>query len=258
MIRPMPILLLSAILFAAAPARAADEPDGFDALPVVGEGAEAIPAPTSGPALLADCLARMPADPVTLTGWVRDRKPRGVVAQEFNFTALLQWGAPVPSVQYTFSEKDGTTLARATVHHPAATGSELVLQTGADLAPADPPAWNATVLDTDITWLDLSMDFLHWQKAELAGEASVRGRLCDLVEVYPPTPIPGCRKVRLWVDRQIRMFLQAQEVDETGRINRQMWVRSVKKMGERWMVQDIEVETRSRGHRTRLHVLTCE
>jgi hypothetical protein len=186
------------------------------------------------------------------------RKPRGVIASEFAFSARLEWGATVPTVQYSFSDKDGSPLARATVRHPAGADSELVLQTGPNLAPATPPAWNAPVLGTDITWLDLSMGFLHWPKAELAGEASVRGRLCDLVEVYPPSPIPGCRKVRLWVDRQIRMFLQAQEVSENGTIGRQMWVRSVKKMGERWMVQDLEVEARGRGHRTRLHVLACE
>ena len=68
----------------------------------------------------------------------------------------------------------------------------------------------------------------------------------------------GCLKVRLWIDRDIRMFLQAQQVDENRAVARQMWVRSVKKMQGRWMVQDIEVEARGSGHRTRLHVTDCE
>lgn len=232
------------------------ESDGFADLPQAIDGVAA-PAPVSAQELLQDCRARMPAETVRLTGWVRNRRPRGVVDREFDFEAELRWGAAVPVIQYTFSTAREGILARATFRH-AADISELILQTGANLEPAETPAWNASILGTDIAWLDLSMDFLHWTKAELNGEAKVRGRLCDLVELYPPVEIPGCKKVRLWVDREIRMFLQAQEIDEDGKIQRQMWVKSVKKMNDRWMVQDIEVEARGSNHRTRLHVLSCE
>lgn len=229
--------------------------DGFADLPAASGKAVA---PESASALLRECLARLPAEPVRLSGWVRNRRPRGIVDREFVFEALLRWGDPVPTVRYDFMEGDGgQALARATFRRDAS-ATEFILQEGAGLEPAATPAWNAGILGTDVTWLDLSMDFLRWPRAELAGEATVKGRLCDIVEVHPPQPIPGCLKVRIWIDREIRMFLQAQQVDEERAVARQMWVRSVKKMQGRWMVQDIEVEARGSGHRTRLHVTSCE
>lgn len=229
--------------------------DGFAEL--AAEDAKEVPAPTSAEELLAHCRACLPAEPVRLTGWVRRLRARGKVVQEVNLEAHLDWGASIPTVQYTFSKPSGELLSRATFRH-AAGPTEVVYQTGPTLDPAVTPEWNSPLHETDLTWLDASMDFLHWTNAKLVGEASVRGRLCDLVELYPPQEIPGCQKVRLWVDRKICMFLQVQQVDENGLIQRQMWVRSVKKMGERWMVQDLEAETRNGGHRTRLHVLSCE
>ena len=250
---PLSVLCLVAALAAAVPAPG-EEKDGFADLPKVSATRAA---PTSAPALLRDCIAHLPTRDVHLSGWVRNRRPRGIVNIEFKFEALLQWGAAIPSVQYTFTTSKGATMARATFRHEPR-GTDFVLEEGADLVPADPPAWNASILGTDVTWLDISMDFLHWERAELAGEATLRGRLCDIVEVYPPEEIPGCLKVRLLVDREIGMFLQAQQVDEDRKVARQMWVRSVKKMDDRWMVRDLEVEARGSGHRTSLHVLSCE
>ena len=250
---PFFALCLVSALAAAVPALGAED-DGFADLP---KASETRPAPTSATELLRDCIAHLPTRDVRLAGWVRNRRPRGIVDIEFNFEALLQWGATVPAVQYTFTTAKGATMARATFRHEPR-GTDFVLEEGADLVPADPPAWNSSILGTDVTWLDISMDFLHWERAELAGEVTLRGRLCDIVEVYPPEVIPGCLKVRLLVDREIGMFLQAQQVDEDRKVARQMWVRSVKKMDDRWMVQDLEVEARGSGHRTRLHVLSCE
>lgn len=240
-------------LFAASVPVHADE-IGFDDLPA---GETLAPAPTSAPELLQSCRDRLPAEPVRLTGWVRRRRARGIVEKEFNYTAELRWADETPTVRYDLTSTSGEPLFTATFRH-AAGATEMALESGPDHEPVEPPAWNSDILGTDVTWLYLSMDFLHWERAELAGEAKVKGRLCDLVEVYPPTPLPGCRKVRLWVDRETRMFLQVQEISEEGKVQRQLWVRSVKKMGDRWMVQDMEVETRGAGRRTRLHVLTCE
>ena len=232
----------------------AAEDDGFSSLP---QSSGAVAAPVSAEALLRECLARLPDEAVSLSGWVRYRRPRGIVDIEFDFQALLRWGGPAPTAQYSFADKSGAALSRATFRW-VGNVTEFVLQDGPALEPAQTPVWNASVHGTDITWLDLSMDFLRWPRAQLNGETKFRGRLCDIVEVYPPEPIPGCEKVRLLIDREVQMFLQAQQVDEEHHVVRQMWVRSVKKRNDRWMVQDMEVESRNSGHRTRLHVLSCD
>ena len=48
--------------------------------------------------------------------------------------------------------------------------------------------------------------------------------------------------------------MQAEQLSPQGEPVRRMWVQSVKKMSERWMIRDMEVEMMGSGHRTRLYV----
>ena len=53
---------------------------------------------------------------------------------------------------------------------------------------------------------------------------------------------------------QLRSLMQMEQLGPQGNVVRRMWVQRIKKMEERWMVRDMEVETLNSGHRTRLHV----
>lgn len=225
------------------------EDDGFEALP-----AGVAVAPATGESLLEECLARLPLDPIAMKGWLSMRRPRGVVAKEFDFALELNWGGTPPLARYTVSEKGGAILEQVIARR--ADALELVRLSGPRLEPVPAPEWNDRIQGSDVTWLDVTLGFLWWKDPTLAGQATVKDRLCDIVEVVPPAPVPGCAKVRLFLDRELKMLLQAEEVDPQGRVTRQMWVRAVKKMGDgkRWMIRDLEVETRGSGHRTRLHV----
>ncbi len=254
-------LLLPALLLVSLAAARAAEDDGWASLPSAPADSAS---PVSGEALLQDCRSRLPSQTVGMKGWIRDRRPRGVVEREGKFEAVLRWTDENPGVSYEFSDNAGNPVLRAEFV-PAPEGTESVFEKpGEDGKPtripdSEAPAMNGSVLGTDISWNLLSLDFLRWTNAVLTGEANVKGRLCDLVEVFPPGKLEGCAKVRLWVDREIRMFLMAQELNDEGKIVRQMWVRSVKKMDGQWMVQDLEVESSlRRGHRTRVHVESCD
>ena len=74
------------------------------------------------------------------------------------------------------------------------------------------------------------------------------------MRVTPPEPVPGCAAVRLWVDRRLRFLRQVEQLDAADRRVRRMWVSSVGKIGDRWMIRDMEIETLNSGHRTRLFV----
>jgi len=225
--------------------------DGFESLPA---GGEVVPAPTSGEALLAECVARLPLQPVSMRGWLSMRRPRGLVSRQFDFLVELNWGGDPPMSRYTVSEQGGEILEQVIARK--AEELELIRLSGPRLEPVPAPEWNDRIQGSDVTWLDVTLGFLWWKEPRLVGEATVKGRLCDLVEVVPPEPVPNCARIRLALDRELKMLLRAEEIDHRGRVTRQMWVRAVKKMGEgdRWMVRDLEVETRGTGHRTRLHV----
>lgn len=216
------------------------------------EVAGAVAAPTTGEALMADCLARLPVDPVSMVGRLTMRRPRGMVSKEFDFRVDLNWGAVPPTARYTISESKGAVLE--TVIARGGDAPELVRAVGPQSEPAQPPEWNDRIQGSDVAWLDVTLGFLWWKSPRWVGEATVKGYHCDIVELVPPTPVPNCAKVRVWIDRELKLLVQAEEVDPAGRVTRQMWVRAVKKIRDRWMVRDLEVQTRSSGHRTRLHV----
>lgn len=210
-------------------------------------------APVSGAALLEASLARLPLEPVAMCGWISMRRPRGIVSKELDFKVELHWGGEPPLARYTVSERGGEVLEQV-VAVRRGERVELARLVGARLEPAPAPEWNERIQGSDVTWLDVSLGFLWWKDPRLVGEDTVKGRLCDVLEVVPPEPVPDCARVRLWLDRETAMLLKAEELDFEGQLNRQLWVRSARKMGERWMIGDLEVETRGSGHRTRLHI----
>ena len=243
---------ITAIVITGGVAVAAD--GGFESMP----SASGIPdAPLSGDLLMAECLARIPKEHITMNGWIMMRRPKGMDAKEFDFTADIEWGAEIPSAEYAVSNRGGNLIETVSITRSPA-GPEILRTTGPEKKASSAPEWNEKIQGTDVTWLDVSLGFLWWKNPKLAGEDEVKGRLCDVVELEPPVKVPGCAKVRVWLDREVKMLLQAAEISADGRENRRLWVRSVKKMNDRWMVRDIEVQSRGTGHRTRIHVLNLD
>lgn len=107
------------------------------------------------------------------------------------------------------------------------------------------------ILKTDVTWSDLTLDYLWWDEfsfdAEREGE-TVHGQVCAVVVMKK-----GERTVRVWVDRKTGAMLQAEEF-RGDRAIRRLWGTRVKKFGERWMANVMEVETVGSGHRTKITV----
>jgi len=110
---------------------------------------------------------------------------------------------------------------------------------------------SAPILGTDVTWSDLTLDYLWWDDfafdAKREGE-SVHGQVCAVV-----TMKKGERTVRVWVDRKTGALMQAEEFAGDKPVRR-LWGTRIKKFGERWMANVLEVETVGSGHRTKITV----
>lgn len=108
-----------------------------------------------------------------------------------------------------------------------------------------------TICNTDVTWSDITLDYLWWDDfsfdAEREGE-SVHGQVCAVVVMKK-----GARMVRVWVDRKTGALMQAEEVAD-GKTVRRLWGTRIRKFGERWMANVLEVETVGSGHRTKITV----
>ena len=107
------------------------------------------------------------------------------------------------------------------------------------------------ILKTDVTWSDLTLDYLWWDDFSFDDERegeTVHGQICSVVVMKK-----GERTVRVWVDRKTGAMLQAEEFRGDKAIRR-LWGTRVKKFGERWMANVMEVETIGSGHRTKITV----
>ncbi len=110
---------------------------------------------------------------------------------------------------------------------------------------------NSSICNTDVTWSDITLDYLYWNDFAFdttrEGE-TVHGQVCAVVLLKK-----GDRTVRVWVDRKTGAMMQAEELKGDKPVRR-LWGTRIKKFGERWMANQMEVETIGSGHRTKITV----
>ena len=250
----MKIIQYSSILFcslALASAFAASDSRPTNEQAVVEENLTAVQ-------VLSACTKIIPTEPLLLKGTLTVRKLRGIVLAEYPFKLMMDWGAKPPSAECLLLDPQGTSLVeRVVLTRPAGQPAQIKLYSGPEQKLEESPAYSGRIRGTDMTWLDLTLDFLWWKEVRFddvpRGECH-SGRDCDILVTVPPAPIPGCSAVRVWVDRQLKCVMQAEQLDPQGNPVRKMWVQRVKKMDDRWMIRDMEVETLNSGHRTQLFV----
>jgi hypothetical protein len=214
--------------------------------------------------ILDAVVARLPADPIEIAGTIKVRARRGVVLGEFAFDLSADWGGHPPSATYRLRDALGGPLEELTVtRSPSGEARYRHIPEGA-AAPSDRFDVFGAVRSTDVSWADLTLSFLWWEAGSWIGKEKISGRSCHIVEVIPPAvrnglPQDGARaapyaRVRLWIDESQAVLLQAEGFDARGQAVRKLWVRSVKKVNERWMIKDMEVESYPTAHRTRISV----
>ncbi|MBR4616700.1 MAG: outer membrane lipoprotein-sorting protein [Kiritimatiellae bacterium] len=190
--------------------------------------------------VLANCQAMLPTRPVELNGAIVLRNRKGIVRSEYGYRLVLDRSKAPAEADLTICERGGTNvLKHVTLKRPGAI-----------------PEGN--VMDTDVTWLDLSLDYLWWTnpryEAEREGE-SVHGQKCSVILVDPPdAAASGVKAVRLWADKKNGCLMQAETLDANSRAVRRLWGTRVKKFGERWMANVLETETLGSGRRTKITV----
>lgn len=207
---------------------------------------------------LKACTQIIPTERLLLKGSLTVRKMRGIVLMEQPFKLLMDWGAKTPTAEVLLLDAAGTSMVeRAVLTRPAGQPAQIRLYEGPEQKPVEAPSYAGRIRGTDMTWMDLTLDFLWWKDVRFddtpRGE-SHNGRACDILVAVPPGPIPGCSAVRIWVDRQLRCVMQAEQLGPQGDAVRKMWVQRVKKIDDRWMIRDMEIETLNSGHRTKLFV----
>ena len=175
---------------------------------------------TNAPAseVIASCRTMIPSD-VELKGRIVLRNRRGIPQAEYDYDLMRKGGKTDLKLQ-----KDGNDVAFEK---------------------------SGQILGTDVTWSDLTLDYLWWDEFDFDREReaeSVHGQLCTVVVMTR-----GDRAVRVWIDRKTGALMQAEELAD-GKPVRRLWGTRIKKFGERWAPNVLEVETLGSGHRTKITV----
>jgi len=231
-------------------------PDDGGAMSVI-TNAAALSTNATAAEVLAACRAMLPACPVELRGSLILRNRKGIPLGEFGYDLLMDRTRNPARLSVTLAPEDETNvLARAVITRPSGASSVIDFYDAVTRAHSN-PALVGRVAGTDVTWLDLTLDFLWWPSPAFEAEReleSIHGQKCVVILVAPPAPIPGVSAVRLWVDRKTGCLMQAEQLDVTMKAVRRLWGTRVKRFNGRWMASVLEVETLGSGHRTKIVV----
>ena len=212
----------------------------------------------TAPQVLAACRDMLPKRPVKLSGALILRNRKGIVQKECDYRFVMRRSLEQTLLTIRLFERHTTNeIASVTVLRRGDEKPTISLTANGKTQEVGSPL--DCVMDTDVTWLDLSLDYLWWTnpryEAEREGE-SVHGQKCSVILVDPPdaAAASGIKAVRLWADKKNGCLMQAETLDANSRPVRRLWGTRVKKFGERWMANVLETETLGSGRRTKITV----
>ena len=115
-----------------------------------------------------------------------------------------------------------------------------------------------SVDDTDLTLFDLQMPFLYWTDFVYEGLAKIRGRPAHSFILYPPAELaaqrPQLTGVRVALDTQFGALVQAELLGEKGKAEKTITILDLKKVGEQWLVREIDLRNAVTRDKTRFIV----
>jgi len=191
----------------------------------------------SGDEVLAFVRARLPVDPIRLSGSLKVRTKNGYTRTNLPVEMELNWGREPATAIYRIEQES----LRIEWHDetPDYTFSN----------PENSPT--ADILGTGITWADLSFSVLWWTGSTLTGEETKINRDCYVVDV----PVPDSDLImRLWIEKNMGLLLESETFDAEKQLLRRMKIRSIKKMDGMWVAKDIEIRDRASGSTTTLQI----
>ena len=189
-------------------------------------------------ALLASMLLSTNVTPRELVMNCRSMVPANV---ELRGRIILRNRKGIPQAEHDYVLSRSNAVTRLTVD-----GNPVPDPSTSSSSSSSLPLFN-----TDVTWSDITLDYLWWDDFSFDGEReseTVHGQVCAVVVMKK-----GDRAVRVWVDRKTGALMQAEEF-AGGRTVRRLWGTRIRKFGERWMANVLEVETLGSGHRTKITV----
>ena len=210
----------------------------------------------TAPMVLDACRNMLPTNTIELSGALILRNRKGIVQKEFDYRLVMRRSTDETQQSVRlFPRHEKKEIASVTITRRG--NAQPTIDVTADGKKQAVGSPLERVLETDVTWLDLTFDFLWWTDAQYETERegeTVHGQTCMVILVRPPAKIEGLEAVRLWADKKTGCLMQAEQLGEGLKPLRRLWGTRVKKFDGRWMVSVLEVETLGSRHRTKITV----
>lgn len=203
------------------------------------------------PQILAAARAQLPPYPVEMKGTLKQWVPVGSSGNEFMKKALdiemtLDWNAIPAQAEYRIRDPKKDFVQTVKIFWKES-GVEFDFAENGEEKEIDP---FDQILDSGVTWIDLTFSFLWNQQAKTIGTDKKLFKECYLISI----PRPGGNKLLLWVEKETGRLLGAEENNANGDRVKIIKVVSVKKFDNLWMVKDLDIIQPAQGGRTSLRI----
>lgn len=200
--------------------------------------------------ILIQAREMFPKENFQVTGELITAKARGLEETARPYTLELNWAGAEPKAKCAlfFSEANRTELLKAEMRRVDGKPNLTLIQD--DGTRVEGVNLNTPIGESDLTWVDLTFDYLWWPNVRLLDEAEVEAkdiptrrssRECVVLEAEPPTPVQGLTAVRLWVDKGTGLLMQTEQLGPGGKTARQMYVQRLGRENERWVPREFRV-----------------
>jgi hypothetical protein len=168
------------------------------------------------------------------------------VEQELNLEGELREGPTVipfrltqtgPIIRYSFTKPDEALQLRL---GDAESRLEEVTKGGVEkVAPAQ---FDHKVRGTSVTYEDLALRFLYWQKGQVTGENMIRTVDCWKLEMKAPSRQSQYSNVWLWVGKTNGALMKMEAYDWNAKLAKRFEVVSGQKIDGRWFLKELRIE----------------
>lgn len=209
--------------------------------------------------LLDSVLESLPAVALKIDAQLLSRTREGKLDRTLNAEMRLDWKASPPTAKYTIRDAFGRDLEGLDIIMKTEGVREVRYYKGDPLVTAPPPDLYGPIQETDVNWTDLSLSFLWWPGGRTVGAEEIRGRFCYIIDLPAPPSEPGTYAgMRLWIDPQIHILLQAAGYDGSGQMVKLLEVKSFKKIRDVWVIQNLDMQSFPTRHKSSLKVKSVD
>ncbi|MDB6029765.1 MAG: hypothetical protein JWM16_103 [Verrucomicrobiales bacterium] len=212
----------------------------------------------SGQDLAAKLCSLAPPANAQMTGVMNIRR-RGQGFEQVPLLTKVNLGNPGWEAIYQTRPTEKRPAERLIIRHAPNKPNEYLLGRGSHVEDPQPVGKDQLAMPfggSDFWLMDLGLDFLHWpvqHLIKLEKPDMRKSRPCDRLESQNPMAPPGAySRVVSFIDKETGGLIVAEAYDAQNKIIKSFSVVSVKKVQGEYQLNEMEMEDRRAGSRTRI------